>query len=554
MVENTYRGDLGRRRGSITGRALSQFEGRLTTPINLAQDWTRIIVARPGGARFVEANVERLSRDMNSLGSAARDAIERLQSARPTPSLSSALRCALSTISTLDSIFHRAEVQRAYIAIGPVQALSDDLLMIPGLRIDDHGILDDSIPAGEAIALMIDTEAHTKTLSAAFDSRLDQGDLHGAHAVCVRMTVEDDPAEDDCRERLERAIGSHRRVLQRKLFKLTEKLEQAFIIGEVSDDKRADLSASITDVTRRLAHPDQTLAASNDAGTIERYIEPRFARGIQKVKSQLDPFLPLDNEREQAFVQHALDVGDLTTLHEQLDCLKSGQPLLLDKTGERSRPCSFLAAADRIAEELNGHAGPSQDALVRTVADRGQILGLDFSPLSAAESERSSKLLEHWFLMVRRRTVDDDLISGFFSCLGFTVAEGGVEPKGESSAVVRTEAIRSRELCPAHSFGSDADGRYDVLLNSNASAREPIIQAVSANSNRCTFVQCTSASSRRLIGTGCANGRSETRPNSSPLTKPWSFTLPRYPAAHSGLCSTAHCPSPVQNHFSRPRD
>ena len=138
-------------------------------------------------------NVERLRRDMNSLGSAARDAIERLQGARPTPSLSSALRCALSTISTLDRIFHRAEVQRADIAIGPVQALSDDLLMIPGLRVDDQGNLDNSIPAGEAIALMIDTEAHTKTLSAAFDSRLEQGDLRGADAVCVRMAVEDDP-------------------------------------------------------------------------------------------------------------------------------------------------------------------------------------------------------------------------------------------------------------------------------------------------------------------------------------------------------------------------
>ena len=196
----------------------------------------------------------------------------------------------------------------------------------------------------------------------------------------------------------------------------------------------------------------------------------KFAKGIEKVKSQLDPFLPLDSEREQAFVQHALDVGDLTTLHEQLDCLKAGEPLLLDEADEHSHLRSFLAAADRISEELDGHAGPSQDVLVRTVAERGKVLGFDFSPLSAAESKRSSKLLELWFLMVRRRTVDADLISGFFSYLGFTVAERGVSAKGESSAVVRTEALRSRELCPAHFFGSAANGRYDVLLNANTSA------------------------------------------------------------------------------------
>ena len=488
LVDNAYRKNLRRRGGSITGKALSQFEARLTTPIDLAQDWMRIIDAKPDAARFVQGKVERLSRDVNDLGSAARASIERVRGARPSPCLATALRCALSTIATLESILNRAEDQRVDIAIGPIQALSDDLLMVPGLRIDDQGNLDESIETGVAIALMTNAEAHSKTLSAAFDIRLDQGELHGADAICVRMAIENDPAEDECRERLEHALRSYRRKLQGRLSQLTEKLEQAFIIGEVSDDERADLSASITQVTRHLTDPDQTLAASKSAEAIERSVESRFVRGIEKVKSQLDPFLPLDNERERAFVQHALDVGDLTTLHEQLDCLKAGDPLLLDETGEHSHLRSFLEAADRIAEELNGHAGPSQDTLVRAVADRGKILGLDFSALSAAESRRSSEFLQHWFQMVRRRTVDAALISGFFRFLGFTVTEGGVSAKGESSAVVRTEALRSRELCPAHAFGSAANGRYDVLLNSNASAREPIIQAINANANRCAFV------------------------------------------------------------------
>ena len=91
-------------------------------------------------------------------------------------------------------------------------------------------------------------------------------------------------------------LGPHRRDLQRKLFHLTEKLEQAFIIGEVSDDERADLSASITDVTRRLAHPDQTLAASKDAGTIERDIEPRFAEGHPEAEVATGP-LPATRQR-----------------------------------------------------------------------------------------------------------------------------------------------------------------------------------------------------------------------------------------------------------------
>ena len=145
----------------------------------------RIIDAKPGAARFVQGKVERLSRDVNDLGSAARASIERVQGARPSPSLASALRCALSTIATLESILNRAEDQPADIAIGPIQALSDDLLMVPGLRIDDQGNLDESIETGEAIALMTNAEAHSKTLSAAFDIRLDQGELHGARMPYV---------------------------------------------------------------------------------------------------------------------------------------------------------------------------------------------------------------------------------------------------------------------------------------------------------------------------------------------------------------------------------
>ena len=214
MVDNIYRKNLGRRAGSITGRALSQFESRLTIPVDLAQDWVRIVDAKPGAARFVEGNVERLSRDMKSLGSAARDAIERLQDAQPIPSLANALRCALSNIAALESVFHRAGTKRADIAIGPIQALSDDLLMVPGLRVDDQGNLDESIPADKAIALMVDTEAHTKRFPLHSTSDWTKVSYRAQVPCAIEWQSKTTPAEDNCRERLEDTFRSHRRMLQ----------------------------------------------------------------------------------------------------------------------------------------------------------------------------------------------------------------------------------------------------------------------------------------------------------------------------------------------------
>ena len=486
MVENTYRRDLGGRGHSITGRALSQFEGRLATLLESASAWLRIVTAKPDGAGRTGAAVERLRRDFDELAPAARSAIGRVQRASPVLPLASALIRALDAISSLHGILSREP--DVDVPVGPVQALSDDLLLVSDLRIDANGDVDESTPGEAALALMLDADTHAKTLTVAFNARLDQGDLHGAYAVCARMAAEADPAEDVSRERLDGVLAEERHRLRRQLDQFVQMLEQAFIIGEISDDRRADLNAAIADTSRRLADPDQALDAVRDYAAIEREVEVPYAAGIARLKTRLDPYLPLDDPREQALVESALDAGDLATLHEQFDCLQAGQPLLSPDTGERSRLATFFAVVDCVAEELDGEAGPSHDALVGAASRREDILGLSFSSLSPAQSKHSATLLETWYLMSRHRTVEPELLARFFAALGFTLARNGVRVRGGSSAIVRTEPLRTRELCPVHPFGSDADGRYVVALNWSASARESIIQGIDTNPNACTFV------------------------------------------------------------------
>ena len=488
LIKNTDRKEIGRRGRSITGRALSQFQIRLAEPLDLARTWLRLIEARPGGAGFVEGIVEQLHRDINDHVPVARDTIKKLQRGSPAVPLASALCCALDAIESLDGIFRREHEGDGNVAIGSVQALSDDLLFVPGLRVDSRGTIPESIPPVRSLALLIDADAHAKTLMAAFDLRLQQNDLLGAHAVCTRMAAEDDPAEDACQDRLNRAVAESRGLLQLRLYDVTDKLEQAFINGQVPEDQRADLTASIAETSRRVEHREQALMAANEVAAIEAQIEPCFTNAIAKVKAQLDEYLPLSDSREQALVQHALDTGDLTILHEQIDCLKSGQPLRSADAGGLSRLLSLLEVVDQIAAELDGTAGPSHDALVRAAADREDILGLKFSALSTAQSQQSANLLEVWYLMARQRSVDPDLVSQFFAGLGFTITDDSVQVRTDASVVLRTEPLRARELCPAYSFGSDARGRYKVVLNWNASSRESIIQVVGSTPHARTFV------------------------------------------------------------------
>ena len=492
LIKHTDRKEIGRRGQRITGRALSQFQSRLAEPLALARAWLRLIEAKPGGAGFVEGLVEQLHRDISVHLPVARDTIQELQRASPAVPLASALCCALDAIESLDGIFRRKLEGDGNIAIGPVQTLSDDLLFVPGLRVDSRGTIPESTPPVRSLALMIDSDVHAKTLRAAFDLRLEQDDLLGAHAVCTRMASEDDPAEDACRDRLSRAVAQSRGDLQHRLYDVTDKLEQAFINGQVSEDQRADLTASIAEANHRVEHRDHALTAPNYVAAIEAQIEPHFTKAIEKVRAQLDKHLPRSDPREQALVQHALDARDLAILHEQIDCLESGQPLRSPDAGGLSRLLSLLDVVDQVTSEFDGTARPSHDALVRAAANREDVLGLRFSALSPAQSERSADLLSVWYRMARQqRKVDRDLVSQFFAGLGFTITDDSVQVRTNASVAsvsLRTEPLRARELCPAHSFGSHARGRYEVALNWNASSRESIIQLVGSTPHTRTFV------------------------------------------------------------------
>ena len=487
LIDNTDRLTVGRHGEKITGRALQQLETHLDKPCELARTWLRLMETRPGGEGFVETTVQELRDALSVHAPAAIQSISHLRQTQIAASLSNALLCAENAIESLANLFGHGSHSSTDITLRPEQVLSDDLLLVTGLRIIEKGAIDESLTPNEALALLINTKSHAQTLAEAFDTRLDKGDLYGAHAVCERMAAEDDAAEDASRDRLDDAIAESRVTLHSRLYELAEQLEQAFVIGEVLEDERADVTAAIANATRRLDNRDDELTVGLAVDVIATVVEPPFERGVESVEAQIDAFLPLNDEREQALVQDALQTRDLTTLHEQLDCLKNNQPLRSPDTIVRSRLPSFVKVAGYIDAELNSEVGPAHPDLIAAVADRKDILGLLFSNLSPAEAKRSSALLENWFEMTRQRPPAPEVVAGFFDKLGFVLP--AVEPRGTEVFSLRTKPLRARELCPTHAFGSDADGRYELIFNWNTPANEPIIQAVAnADPNAHTIV------------------------------------------------------------------
>ena len=484
LVEDTDR-YLGRHGGRIVGRALAQLQRHLDDPCALADRWLRIIDAGPGGGRGLEGEVERLRDRVNSLAPPALEAITRLRETDPGRPLASALVCAEAAIESLASSFQSGGDLNG--PLGPEtvrQVLLDDLLCVTAIHVDDGGDIDSSLPPAEALALLIDTADHADDLAGAFERRLGQGDLRGAHAVCERMDTDDHAATEDAKARLKHAVDERRVSLERRVFELAGWLEQAFFAGEMEEDERAEMTAAIDDVSRRLEKEAGVLTADKAVDAVAATIEPAIARAVDKVEGDLSNFLPLDDPREHGLVESALGARDVATLREQLGWLRADQPIRSPDSNDYTRLRAFLDAADRVEAESVSQTGPVPHEVLRAVRSRQDVLGLAFSDLAPGQSDRSATLLEYWFEMVRARSADQETLAGFFTALGFNLRSPGVEVRGDAKAVLRVEPLRVPAVCPDHTFGSDADGRYDVLLNSSPTARESIMQAVTAADSR----------------------------------------------------------------------
>ena len=488
LVHDTHRNKLGLKHGGkISGRALAQLDGDARKPIALARKWLRIVESKPGSEGFIESKVIHLRSDIEKYAPKALAAIASVQERAPSIALSAALAWVHEFIESLSRMFgHDRESEPIDGQLESHRLLTHDLLYVSGLDIGPDGGIDGATPPADAIALLLETSSHKNFLAEAFNARLARGDIAGAQAICEQMAREDDPHEDECQNQLARKIAAKRRELDRELDDLSEKLEHACPMGDVSEHERDALNASIVSARKLLSRKHSVVASARQIAGFKDSIEGHFNYAIERLRAQIEPFLPLENEWEQEFVDNALDSGDLITLHEQFDRLNNDETLLPKKRIENDHLGKLLSTVAKFDNSVDGNAVQQPNALIRAVSKGENVLGLNFSLLSKSEAERSTNLLKFWYELKRGRKVDADKIRGFLECLGFTVR--ACKPRGSNFVTASVEPLRSKELCPVPTFGSDANGRYEIILNWRSPPEAPIVQSVSEKLNRCVIV------------------------------------------------------------------
>lgn len=482
LVNNTWRNELDKKGGKFSGKVLLQVERHLKEPLRLAYNWLQLTRSKPRGrADWVQTAIERLRNDIQSYGKTALNALRNYQSASPDIKLKAALRLTEKAIASAEETLLRPDESNGSVFSGEHDLLSRDLVLVKDLALNAQGEIDGSISSSSARKLLASVEDYASSPIEAFHQRLNQNDLCGAQAALKSMEFQVEPRVAEFEEMLNSEFAKRSRELHRRLDDFTEKLEPLFIVGEVPHSKYLSL-VSQTETARKLIESDgndSLLDAIGIVGSAESKLTDIENATEKKFESQIRKYTEKLTETDKPLLREALVNKDLIALHEYIDCIQANRPLVAAHIEECRSLEHFLSLVNHIDQQGSLSAMTVLDA-IRTSKS---VDGIDYSALSESQSNQSASLVEAWLLMARQRKQDDKLLVQLLQGLGFDSVSTSYSSKSKGVVEIKTTPLRDRDLCPVYSYGSEAEGKYNLILNWSTDLQSSVLQAVRSDAN-----------------------------------------------------------------------
>lgn len=497
LVKKTDRKN--RKGNPIEGRALKQLWNDVQHAVKFANEWFRLLDAKPKRTGFADRRTDVLQRDVNKYGKEAITAIDRVLK---TDSASSALAATLNqtrtTVEQLLQVFDDSNPVQESVDES-AEILSRDLLYVTNLDITPKFAPKAHLEASSVLDLLIDTAAHANTARAAFDERLERQDFVGARLACDRIEAQDNVAVDECREILGRRIRERQKELRKMLAAEEARMESAFCRGQIDADQREDMAVSLASLRTLEQSPiSRPLSldevAEVDSGVrkvkeIDYEIESSLGKRVDEVRKRLDalPSGRLNKETKSTIVRTIND-GHILTASEQISRLENGEPIAPPPT-EDDPFGEFMSSVNNI-ERSRREFDASPLAIVRRARARTPVAGISFDKLTVDKAHQAADLLDAWYKLAKKQRVDNSLLQNLLQRLGFMVLGITSDPRrrGWPRVDVQTEVIEDRDLCPSRQFGSQSKGRYRMLLNWEQPADESIAKSMGNDGGNPTVV------------------------------------------------------------------
>ena len=469
----------------IQGKAFNQLWNDVQEAVELSGKWLRLVATKPDPGGFLAQRIESLRDAIEQYGRNAIVALDQGGSVDRRVSCAAALKYARHAVNDLLQLFGNS-IESAASDLDPDVILSRDLLYVTELDLDMkfRPVRKD---VGGWLDLLLNTDSHAKTPRAAFDARFARNDLIGAQLACEFVEDVGDSDADDLRASLVEKIDEYCQKLRADRARAEANLEGAFCRGQIDADERNDMAAELI-ALRELVSSSPSTPLSLDfvdvvssafpkLATIDRRIAEARARNVEQARDRLRkvPDKRLSDDAK-ATVEKTIEQGYVLTANEQIARLEKGETVAPSAVADDP----FLEFMQLVGDIESARQNTKVEEIVQSAANRQAAAGVSFENLSQDAAKQAKNLLGAWYGLARTRRVDTKLLQDLLQGLGFNVFDIKKDrlARGRLRVDVTTEAIEDRALCPSRQFGSEAGGRYRMLLNWERPADESIYRAI----------------------------------------------------------------------------
>jgi len=479
-----------RRPQPIEGRARKMLLRMGEEAIGLAREWMSVMNSRMEHAQYAREPIGNLIRAFDLHAENATREIEDLAQSNPNLPLLSSAKYAMDSIKDLRS-FLKGKALVEETELSPEKLLSRDLLLLGSVHLD-MGWMPDVTSSELTYKIIEFLGSQDFSVERAFQRHCLSGDHLSAERLLAK--AEEDDFENRTIETLKRQLGDSRKrhieCLTAEIDDVRTRLSDGLAKGLIGQTEYADASDQVELLAHILSDEDQSrefrdfYSASLTINRIRQKLTADRDSQTNKIRAELDGLE--FGEKDKARIKAILDSGDIHLALDFIERLKNGQSLDEISEGHVSHfPVFFgLKTKSRVYE---GHFNSLAEWLKKNqllepqfhdlIQRRQPIAGLDLASIPSSQSRQYAETIRSWFSLKKLKRIEgNEDIQTILRGLGLNLLKppnirlsgGRIWMRIECSPIITP---------PVAHYGSQANGKYKILLNFAAVSEEEVFSS-----------------------------------------------------------------------------
>ena len=335
----------------------------------------------------------------------------------------------------------------------------------------------------------------THSLKRSFDQRLKSGDLKAAEQIIHLIETEEPVEKDSYLESLSHAQDKQINQLKKNISTVREKVENALMLGYISDAERFAYEADLVKWEKLFS--ENFIFRSKDVrealSKIESHLQKSLEEQKNKVQVDLDS-LKIDHDDERyKQISNAIDQDDIVSANELIDRVRNNEPIARGVSKSSFDFREFFPQSINNINKFLEQQKSKRTNVINQIQKGENFAGQNFGRVTGAQRDSATRMLDAWYVLKKAESKLPDIcdrVKEIFSELGFLIkgVEAGREIRDFVEVYLAFESFGDRVQCPVPYYGSNASGRYRVVVLWNRPAVEDIVRFAEDGSTMCASI------------------------------------------------------------------